>query len=315
MTHQPVYSSGMMQILTQPVTARNLTAWFVSVPPAKETPNYTVLEEIMQNQAGLLHETGNVNELLIENPGDIDLFIQAGDIVKGGRQDRTLGADFIVPAKSGKVPIPVFCVEASRWHKRRSESDVCFSKSSDFTSSKKLRAALRMSKSQGEVWGLVMEEQDKLGKSIGVDATCQESPSSLQLSYEKKETVAALEEYLASLEAAPSPEVSGVVWAINGKLSHADIYSTPALFGKVWKKLLRAAAFEAIGERSEQENKLPRDVAEVSAWIEESAAAASQEENLPPRTKLSTRQGKTQLRFETHDTAVFAPIHLSILAQ
>ena len=139
MTHHPVYSSGMMQILTQPFTARNLTAWFVSVPPAKETPNYTVLEEIMQNQAGLLHETGNVNELLIE-------------------------------------------------------------------------------------WGLVMEEQDKLGKSIGVDATCQESPSSLQLSYEKKETVAALEEYLASLEAAPSPEVSGVVWAINGKLSHADIY-------------------------------------------------------------------------------------------
>jgi hypothetical protein len=116
-----------MKNISPPTTVRNLTAWFISVPPGEEIPNYTVLEEAMKNQPELLHETGNVNELLIENPGDKDLFIQAGDIVKGGRQDRTLGADFIVPAKSGKVPIPVFCVEAARWHKRRSESDKHFS--------------------------------------------------------------------------------------------------------------------------------------------------------------------------------------------
>ncbi|MFA7233743.1 MAG: DUF6569 family protein [Terrimicrobiaceae bacterium] len=88
--------------------------------------HYTVVEEAMENQTGFLHETGDVNELLIENPGDHDLFIQAGDIVKGGRQDRTRGVDLIVPAKSGKGPIPVFCVESARWHKRRSESDACF---------------------------------------------------------------------------------------------------------------------------------------------------------------------------------------------
>ena len=304
-----------MKTLTQPTTARNLTAWFVSVPPGKEIPDYTVLEEAMEKQAGLLHETGDVNELLIENPGDHDLFIQAGDIVKGGRQDRTLGADFIVPAKSGKVPIPVFCVEAARWHKRRSESDAHFSKSSDYASSKKLRAALRTSKSQGEVWASVEEEQAKLSESIGLCAQSAMSPSSLQLSYEMKETTAAVEGYLTGLEAAPSEKSVGVVWAINGKLSHADIYGSPALFRKVWKKLLGAAAFEAIGERSEQPAEALRDVAGVSAWLEEAAAAAAEEESLPPRTQLSTRRAKAQLRFETRDTAVAEPIHLSILAQ
>jgi len=154
----------------------------------------------MEKQAGLVHETGNVNELLIENPGDFDLFIQAGDIVKGGRQDRTLGADFIVPAKSGKVPIPVFCVEASRWHKRPSESAVHFSGSSDYASSKKLRAAINQKKSQGEVWASVEEEQAKLSASIGLCAKSAMSPSSLQLSYEMKETTAAVEEYLRGLE-------------------------------------------------------------------------------------------------------------------
>jgi len=304
-----------MRTLTQPTTAKNLTAWFVSIPPGQEIPDYTVLEEAMENQTGLLHETGNVNELLIENPGDTDLFIQAGDIVKGGRQDRTLGADFIVPAKSGKVPIPVFCVEAARWHKRRSESDAHFSKSSDYASSKKLRASLRTSKSQEEVWASVEEEQAKLSESIGLSAKSAMSPSSLQLSYEMKETAAAVEKYLGSLESAPSAESVGVVWAINGKLSHADIYGSPALFRKVWKKLLRAAALEALGEGSDQPSESLRDIAGVSAWIEEAATAAAEEESLPPRTRLSTRKAESQLRFETRDTAVAEPIHLSILAQ
>ncbi len=304
-----------MKTFTQPTAAKNLTAWFVTTAPGHGIPNYTVLEEAMENQTAFLHETGDVNELLIENPGDADLFIQAGDIVKGGRQDRTLGADFIVPAKSGKVPIPVFCVESARWHKRRSESDAHFSKSSDYASSKKLRAALRTSKSQGEVWASVEEEQAKLSASIGLCAKAAMSPSSLQLSYEMEETTAAVDEYLGGLESAPSGESIGVVWAINGKLSHADIYGSPVLFRKVWKKLLRAAAFEAIGERTGEAASTPCDIAEVSAWLEEAAAADSEEESLPPRTRLSTRKAKSQLRFETRDTTVAEPIHLSILAQ
>lgn len=304
-----------MKTLTSPTTARNLTAWFVSVPPGKEIPDYSVLEEAMEKQQGLIHETGDVNELMIENPSDHDLFIQAGDMIKGGRQDRALGADFIVPAKSGKIPVPVFCVEAARWHKRRSESDAHFSKSSDFLASKKIRTAVNERKSQGEVWASVEEEQTKLGASIGLCAKAPMSPSSLQLSYEMKETTSAVEEYLGILDSAPSAEAAGVVWAINGKLSHADIYASPALFRKVWKKLLRASALEAISERSGKTTETPRDIAEVSAWLEKAAASVALEESLPPRTRLSTRKAKSQLRFETRDTAVAEPIHLSILAQ
>lgn len=304
-----------MKIQDTPASALNLTAWFVSVPAVPDIPKYTVLEEAMETQTGIVHETGDVNELLIENPGDMDLFIQAGDIVKGGRQDRTLGADFIVPARSGKVPIPVFCVESARWHKRRNESDAVFSKSSEFASSKKLRAALRERKSQGEVWQSVQEEQVKLCTAIGATAHSLESPTSLQLSYELKETNAALGDYLAGLEAAPSSEAAGVIWAINGKFSHADIYGEAALFRKVWKKLLRAAAFEAIGERNQPSCGLPSDIADVSKWLDESKAATAEQENLPPRTRLSTRRSKSQLRFETQDTQVKEPIHLSILAQ
>ena len=42
-------------------------------------------------------ETGDVEELVIRNLGDREVFIQAGDIVKGGKQDRVLTVSMIVP--------------------------------------------------------------------------------------------------------------------------------------------------------------------------------------------------------------------------
>lgn len=95
----------------------------------------------------------------------------------------------------------------------------------------------------------------------------------------------------------------------NSKLN--DIYASRVLVRKVWRKLLRAAALEAIGERTAKPVERLRDIAEVSAWLEE--AAAAEDENLPPRTQLSTRRARAQLRFETRDTVVAEPIHLSIL--
>ncbi len=65
-------------------------------------------------------ETGSVNELRIENSGDEDVFIQSGDIVKGGRQDRVLTVSFVLPQKSGEVPVAAYCVEHGRWSQRGS---------------------------------------------------------------------------------------------------------------------------------------------------------------------------------------------------
>ena len=114
-----------MASLSQPVGVHNLTAWFISSPPeaARHTRDYAVLEETIAAETAVLHETGNVNELLIENKGDLDLFIHAGDIVKGGRQDRTIGADFIAPAKPGKIALPAFSVEKALGHSRRDDSE------------------------------------------------------------------------------------------------------------------------------------------------------------------------------------------------
>ena len=256
-----------MPSLSQPVRVHNLTAWFIFAPPAavSSARDYAVLEETIATETAVLHETGNV-----------DLFIQAGDIVKGGRQDRTIGADFIVPARSGKIPLPASCVERSRWHRRHKESDKLFSTAKDFLASKKARLALRFSKSQSEVWDRITEEQEQLVKAVQQEVSDAESPTSLQLTYESEGVTDAVEDYAAVLDKA-LPETSGsavgVVWAINGVLSHADHYASPHLFAKLWRKLLRAAATEAIGQREQRDQASgaatePPSIEPIREWLE-----------------------------------------------
>src|SRR4029079_8804388 len=61
---------------------------------------------------------GEVNRLVIDNKGDKAIFVLAGTLVKGGKQDRQIAQDFIIPP--GKtVPVDAFCVEHGRWTANR----------------------------------------------------------------------------------------------------------------------------------------------------------------------------------------------------
>ena len=325
-----------MNTLSNPVTTHNLTAWFILAPtrsPAVPDHDYSVLEESIEAQTALVHETGQVRELLIENIGDTDLFIQAGDIVKGGRQDRTIGSDFIVPAKSGRIPLPAFCVEKARWHRRNSEAEGHFSGSKDFVSSKKARLAIHLAKDQGAVWKSVASEQQALHHALAFDVCSAESPTSLQLTYENGGVKRAIKDYTTILEHAPGAAggpVVGVVWAINGVPSHADCYASEKLFAKLWRKLLQAAATEAIGQRHlaplgpcdgpPSPTACEPAIEEIHAWLAGRAddqVAEVDEEQLPPRTRLRTHRGRSQHRFEAFDTghAPAVPVHVAFLAE
>ena len=103
--------------IAEPVLHENLAIYLVRGP---STPGAvpTTLEEALLKNTIIVHETGSVSELQIENTGDEPVFIQFGDIVKGGRQDRVLTTSFLIPPKSGKVAIGAYCVEQGRWSKR-----------------------------------------------------------------------------------------------------------------------------------------------------------------------------------------------------
>lgn len=62
-----------------------------------------------------IEEYASVNNLLIENISSDTIIVLGGEVIQGGKQDRMIARDFLVPPHSGKVDIAVYCVEHGRW--------------------------------------------------------------------------------------------------------------------------------------------------------------------------------------------------------
>ena len=102
--------------VTGPYRHENLAVYLVH-SSSKDDRDFATLDEALANKTVEVTEKQQeqVNELLLENKGDRPIFIQEGDRVVGGKQDRIIGSSFVVPPRSGKMPVPSFCVESGRW--------------------------------------------------------------------------------------------------------------------------------------------------------------------------------------------------------
>lgn len=130
--------------ISGPHTHANLAVFLIhgSNQTAKK---FLTLQEALQQHKVVVYETGSVNQLAIENvSADEDVYIQSGEIVKGGQQDRTLKDDLILPTKSGKVPIASFCVEHGRWSRRGQEAVRNFDSAPQAVASKEMKMAVRV---------------------------------------------------------------------------------------------------------------------------------------------------------------------------
>jgi hypothetical protein len=319
----------------------------------------------MKRKLVVVRETGDVNRLTVQNRSNQDVFVQAGDIVKGGQQDRVLALDLIVPPKSGRIPIDAFCVEQGRWSRRGNEAVAAFSASDNALASKDLKIAANGSRSQGDVWANVSKTQEKLamnmtvtpsatpapgrarrgavsasgGVSMGVapqallspptkaadrseNATLyapaagltlaeqlglssRVSPSSLQLTLENKLVKDTANDYVKNLSSIINGkrDVIGFVFAINGQINSADVYSSNALFAKLWSKMLEASAIEAIAELKAEEKFEPVDVSAVKAFLRESQSGKAETKRVTARTSVVKHETEKNLFFESRDHA------------
>lgn len=293
--------------VTGPFMHENLSIFLLRGNDTFDGARFISLDEALDQKCVIVHETGDVGQLEVENLSDLlDLYVQAGDVVKGGRQDRTLGVDFVLPAKSGRVPVPSFCVESGRWHRRTAEEAGSFSSSKSYLSSKKLRMAAKLSKSQGEVWEKVAETQEDLSASLGKSVLCAASPTSYQLSVEDADLQKRKEAYRSALEEIlkDAPDALGYAFVINGAINTADIYGSGTLFRRLWSKLLDAAVLEAIAEshRKSQHNSAPPSSDTIREWFGEAdKGEISDRQEVPPRVRVETRRSKTSFLFDTCD--------------
>lgn len=174
-----------------------------------------------------------VPELIVDNRLGSRVLLLAGEILAGGKQNRVVTEDILLPPHSGERPLGVYCVEQGRW----ASSGGGFH-SSGAVASAGLRARVMAKRDQAAVWSAVREYASSLRAS---------SPTS---SYTAVTESSAVEQRRAEVERhiegrAPAGAL-GVAIFHGGTMLGLDVFSDAGLFARQWPKLLRAAIVDTL---------------------------------------------------------------------
>jgi hypothetical protein len=290
--------------LSGPFTHDNLTIFLIHGAD-KSAKNLLTLDEAIDQRKVVVYETRNVNELAVENVSNEDVFIESGDIVKGGAQDRTLKDDLILPSKSGKVSLNSFCVEHGRWTRRGSEDVRTFGEAHQAIASKELKMAVKMKQDQSEVWNQVARAQARLSSNLSTDVRAAPSPTSFAMTLETPAVQRSIDGYLEDLAGIVKGknDVTGYAFAIDGKLNSADVYASHDLFAKLWMKQLRASSVEAVSSYQPGKKFEPVAASAVKTALADAESGKGSAKNLTDRTEVVVRETAQNVMFETRDRA------------
>ena len=316
--------------LSGPSVHGNLAIYFVH-GQSRPGPVPLTLQEALSKKLVEIRETGRVNELEVKNTGGQEIYIQSGDIVKGGRQDRVLSVSMILPPHSGVIPVRSFCVEQHRWSERAGDDATVFANSNAILPSRVAKMGMRAPSAEADraardvvyarqekIWHDVTVIQGKLSSSLGAPVAAPSSQSSLQLALENKNLERKQAAFVASLQPAGVKEsdIVGYVFAVNGRLNSAEIYPSNGLFRKMWPVLLRASATEAIADRDGAAEPVP-SIAKVSGFLDGARGAHGVDEAAGATARVNVRQSTNALLFEARPSAAPAAawINRSYLAK
>jgi hypothetical protein len=257
-----------------------------------------------------------VNELALVNRSGKKLLLLAGEVIVGGKQDRIVQEDRIIPPVSVPVALNVFCVEHGRWSARNAShnsggaraghqapvaaapEDTKFS-SLGAVAHPKLRAAAQDKKVQGEVWNEVSANNAKLGTANSTD-TYQEV-------YKSGRVGAQMEDYVRALEGAVSrPGVVGVVVARNGRVVWSDVFASHRLFASYWPKLLKSYVVDALGDDA-REGHLTADQASHYLLARSGSVSTTTQEGVYQLVKI---EQPSYAIFDLRDISLATPLRL-----
>lgn len=272
----------------QPVTYETLTVFPVLSSQDAETGAFETLDAALASGDAVVTEQGEgmrrsrdgdgepapnyssgaqVNQLVLINRGKRPLLLLAGEVVSGGKQDRIIGKDRIIPIGAKPLPLDVFCVEHSRW----TTGGAKFSAARTMVHPT-VREQAAIEQDQSQVWAAVRGDVAAARERSDMASNMAVGPpriASRQLS-DVMASAAPTEGYRSiyqSVEVGPSVEnfarevqkrferatsglkgehVVGVIVAYGGEVAWSDIFASSELFDAYWPKLLRSYAVEAL---------------------------------------------------------------------
>lgn len=272
--------------LLDPIRSGNLTVFPVVATKSYDTGQFLTLDEGIRSGEVVVTEAGQaqglirrrpggrqvpqtvggaeVNQLVLVNNSKRPLLLLAGEIVTGGKQDRVIGKDRIVPAESDPVDFSVFCVEPGRWTAAEGKYDFGTSRGNTAAlfASPAVRSKAMVAKDQQQVWDEVGRTRTAMASSQAVvvagAAPAVETTSSYARVMGNKEVAKQVDSvaepmqrnYESVIRQLRDKNAVGVVVAVNGEVVWADLFASRQLLQKYWPKLVRSYATEAVVTRA-----------------------------------------------------------------
>ena len=274
------HSSGRYAVLA-PITHGNLTIFPVVSGESHETKEFLTLDEGLRSGEVVVTESGQVgtmirrrgqirplrgdevNRLFLVNNSQHPLLLLAGEVVTGGKQDRVVGKDRIIPAESD-ADLDVFCVEPGRWTARSSKFGAVGAYGGGaYMAQPSVRAQAMDKKDQQGVWDQVEKSKNAIAFELSRSAPAGPPPpaaaeiastSSYARVMENREVAKQVDavaapiqhSYESAIRELRARNAVGVVVAVNGRIIWADMFASPELLSKYWPKLVRSYAAEAV---------------------------------------------------------------------
>jgi hypothetical protein len=269
--------------LLSPIRSGNLTVFPVVASKSYDTAEFLTLDEGLRSGDVVVTESGQarglirrrrgepsaihpiqgaeVNQLVLVNNSKRPLLLLAGEIVTGGKQDRVIGKDRIVPPESDPVDLSVFCVEPGRWVAANGKPG--FSSSGGviggIVASPAVRGSAMAAKNQQQVWDNVGKSKQAMAANLAAPAAAEVNSTTSYARVmdnkkvqEKVDSVAepVQRNYESVVRQLRDKNSVGVVVAVNGEIVWADIFASGQLLQKYWPKLVRSYATEAVVTRA-----------------------------------------------------------------
>jgi hypothetical protein len=260
--------TGWSYKVLAPIRRSNLTIFPVVTGRSHDTRDFLTLDEGLRSGEVVVSEAGSfqplirgrerhfpggaqVNRLVLVNNSARPLILLAGEILTGGKQDRVVGKDRIVPPKSDPIDLAVFCVEPERWVATKDN----FGSFHTQMAQPSVRRSAMAEQDQQKVWLEVHASAAAMAASASPGAAREiESTSSyarVMSNDEVKQRVEAVaaplqQSYQELMRELRDRNAVGVVVAVNNQIIWADLFASTALLEKYWPKLIRSYAAEAL---------------------------------------------------------------------
>ncbi len=214
---------------------RGLTLFAIELSGSEDETDYASLDEGIRGGYVRVSDTGVVARVTMENTsGHAWVFAMTGEVILGGKQNRMLREDVLLPPRSGPVTVPTYCVEKDRWV---GAAGAKFREGRGL-GNYALREKAAAGAPQAEVWQQVEEEQ----RRFGVASATKDYGAVMDSPAVRRE----LGGYREAFVRIWRPRTVGMVVAQGGRIVSADVFCNTRLFHKLRHKLVDSYAWDCV---------------------------------------------------------------------